>query len=92
MLLKNNKVDTDIESFPCEQIQPQGDEAMDDSTIAFNEPNRQSTLDQMTKSPDLTKEGNCLRLLTYNFFLRPIVADDDNNDWKKERLRIFCET
>jgi|DEB19_MinimDraft_2_1074335.scaffolds.fasta_scaffold381581_1 hypothetical protein len=44
MLLRNNKVttnDDDLEKFASEQIPaPIGDEAMNDSTIAFNDPGR----------------------------------------------------
>ena len=36
-------------------------------------------------------ENNCIRLLTYNIFLRPPPIKTNENDWKDERLNLFIE-
>lgn len=94
-LLKQNKVNTGVDNKPIEFDQKKFISSM----ASLSESRDISKSDIMETSKDFSQlmtknkskvEG--LRLLTYNFFLRPIVADDDHNDWKKERLQIFCET
>jgi len=95
-LLKQNKVNTGVDNTPIEYDQKKFISSMASLSESFPNNNKSDIMETskdfsqlMTKNKSKV-EG--LRLLTYNFFLRPIVADDDHNDWKKERLQIFCET
>lgn len=65
-----------------EQIDPNDPELKDSKVV------------DMRDEEDVQEENSGLniRLLTYNFFLRPPLINNNGNDYKNLRLKLFCTT